>query len=117
MYEYNFSVIPYRTYTHVYSLPDNPVKSQAHTVFSEIAGDPYPNPASNLVHIPFQLPVNVSAGILVLYDLNGQRLLELPVEGSARTVILPTHHLVPGTYVYKVEAEGMQSIARKLIIQ
>ncbi len=66
VYEYDYSVIPYRTDTHVYSLPQSNTKSAEFTAVSPVLGNPYPNPANHQVNIPVELPEGISSAQLVL---------------------------------------------------
>jgi hypothetical protein len=116
VYEYNYSVIPYRTYTHVYGLPEteiNAINGPAQ-LFSQPL--PYPNPAQRLVNIPVAMPAGANSGILELYDLRGNHLLSYPVTGMDVNVVLPTRELAPGTYLYFVETGASRSESRKITI-
>ncbi len=116
-YEYDYSVIPYRTYTHVYSLPNQTTKSVSPSISSFETGDAYPNPASRQVNIPIVLPGGVSSGTLEITDLNGRKILTYPVTGTDKNVVVPTRQLAPGTYLYQVSAGSSLSAARKIVIQ
>jgi hypothetical protein len=117
VYEYDYSVIPYRTYTHVYSLPEPAVKSGDVAVQASGMAPPYPNPAHSQIIIPVTLPGGVDSGSLEVFDLNGKRVLSHSFRGSSGNVELPTHQLVPGSYIYHVEAGGIRSAARKFVIR
>lgn len=116
VYEYNYSVIPYRTYTHVYSLPGSNVSASVHTDGPVPLAHPYPNPAGRLVHIPVALPSDALSGSLQVCDLNGIPMLNLPVTADESQVVLSTSQLAPGTYLYYVETGQSRSGAGKLIV-
>jgi len=117
VYEYNYSVIPYRTYTHVYSLPESSTKT-AFSAESVIGlGEAFPNPAGDQVHIPVHLPSGMESVSLEIVDLSGQTVLSRPVYRSASTLALPTNQLAPGTYLYYVNARGIKSPSKKMVIQ
>lgn len=117
VYEYNYSVIPYRTYTHVYSLPETSTKATFNLEPAIGLGEAFPNPTGDQVHIPVQLPVAVKSGILEIVDLNGQRMLSQPVRSSASLLTIPTNQLVPGTYLYYLAAGSQRSSSKKLVIK
>lgn len=117
VYEYNYSVIPYRTYTHVYNLPGSATKSADYTISTLEMGNAFPNPASQQVHIPILLPEGIHSATLVLFDVNGQRMMDYPVTSSSRNLILPTHQLVPGTYMYYLDFGHTHSVAKKIVIR
>jgi hypothetical protein len=116
-YEYNFSVIPYRTYTHVYSLPGQDTRSVSQSLTGFDTGNPYPNPSGGEVRIPVVLPPGVESAKLELWDLYGRRILGHPVSGSTGDLLLPSHSLEPGSYIYQVNAPGWKSSAKQIIIR
>lgn len=120
VYEYNYSVIPYRTYTHVFSLPETDTTEtgapdQVSTL--EVPRYPFPNPADHQVHIPVMLPEGIQSGTLELFDLNGKMVMSHPVTGSTGNLVLPTHQLVPGTYIYQVDLGHMRLPSKKIVIR
>ena len=116
VYEYNYSVIPYRTYTHVYSLPESSTKSSEYFGTAPALGHPYPNPANYQVHIPVELPADMSSAQLVLYNLNGQKVLSYPVSDSEEHILLTTRLMDPGTYLYSFQSDGWHSESKKVVI-
>lgn len=116
-YEYNYSIIPYRTYTHVYSLPEESTKSGSHSVTAVTQGDAYPNPSSHQVTIPVSIPEGNRSGTLEITDLYGRKVMSYPIQPSTSHVSLPARHLAPGTYLYQVHSGSMQSEAKKLIVR
>jgi len=116
VYEYDYSVIPFRTYTHVYGLPGSETKSSEYTISTMSLDNPFPNPASRQVHIPVKLPEGIHSGTLELFDLNGQRIISYPVTETTGNLILPTQQLSPGTYIYHVDSGQWRSEAKKIVI-
>jgi hypothetical protein len=115
-YEYNYSVIPYLTSTHVYGLPGQSTKTAEKEVAS-VTGIAYPNPASSQVHIPVTLPEGTTSGILEISDLNGRLLLRFPVEGPEAHVVVPVSQLAPGTYLYSLRTGDSLQEARKIVVR
>jgi len=117
VYEYNYSVIPYRTYTHVYSLPESATKSvqSLEAVFG--LGEAFPNPSGDQVIFPIQLPAHIPSGTLEIVGLHGQRVMSLPLHRSASTLAIPTNRLAPGTYLYYIDAGQQRSASKKMVIQ
>ena len=116
-YEYNYSVIPYRTNTHVYSLPDQSTKSASQIIDPVGLGNAYPNPAGQQVHIPFTMPEGVSSGMLVISDLNGKQVLNYPLTPSSDHVLIPTRTFTPGTYIYYLDTDLGRSEGKKIVIR
>ena len=117
LYEYDYSVIPYRTYTHVYSLPESATKSADHVISNIGLGNPFPNPASQQIHIPLDLPKEIHSGVLNIFDMDGRKIRNYPIKGNPEILTLQTVDLLPGTYLYQVDAEQWQSGAKKMVIQ
>ncbi|MEN8228434.1 MAG: T9SS type A sorting domain-containing protein [Bacteroidota bacterium] len=116
VYEYNFSVIPYRTYTHVYSLSESATKSSEYTISTMRLDNPFPNPASRQVHIPVQLPEGIHSGTLELFGLNGQKIMSFPVTETTGNLTVPSQQLSSGTYLYHIDSEQWRSEAKKIVI-
>lgn len=116
LYEYDYSLIPYRTYTHVYSLPESTTKSADYTRSTMDLGNAYPNPAAQQVHIPVQLPNGHHSGTLELFDVHGQMTKSFPVTGITGHYTMPTNQLIPGTYIYHLSSGNWRSEARKIVI-
>jgi len=116
VYEYNYSVIPYRTYTHVYSLPQTGTKSTAQTLYAPGMGNPYPNPANDQVYIPIELPEGTSSAQLILFNLNGEVVLSYPLTSSEKQILLPARQMDPGTYLYSIQTEAWRSPSKKVVI-
>ncbi len=117
VYQYDYSVIPYRTYTHVYGLPEETEPSGSYTPTSFNTGNAFPNPASTLVNIPVHLPEGVESGSLEISDMNGRKVLSYPVTESTGNVPIPASQLSPGTYLYNIKTGSGQSEARKIVIR
>lgn len=121
VYQYDYSLIPYRTYTHVYGLPEAPVKSQEEFSILTEPGLPYPNPAKEQVTLPIRFPAQApggaGSGTLHLYDMSGKLILEYPVKRSEEHVVVSTRNLKPGTYLYHISSGGIRTMAKKLLIR
>ncbi len=116
VYEYDYSVIPYETSTHVYSLPEATTKAVSHSL-TQLQGAAYPNPANRLINIPVSLPNGVSSGTLDLMDMNGRKVLSYPVSQAKGNVVLPTSQLKSGTYLYQINTIESVSEIRKIVVR
>jgi hypothetical protein len=116
VYEYNYSVIPYRTYTHVYSLPGSEINA-AMSPASQVALPPaYPNPAEGLIHIPVMLPGASVTGSIEILDLEGRLLLSYPVTRDDEHVVLPTQSFAPGAYLYYIKSGDSRTGTAKFVV-
>jgi Secretion system C-terminal sorting domain len=118
VYEYDYSVIPYLTKTHVYSLPEASTKSVSLSL-TKLQGNAYPNPADKLINIPISLPEGAFSGTLDLMDMNGRKLMSFPVTAGTRNMVLSTSHLHSGTYLYQINTDTGKRApeARKILIR
>ena len=116
-YEYDYSLVPYRTKTLVHSLPGGSTKAASQAVSQSGVGNAYPNPASRQVIIPVSLPEGTGPATLVVTDLQGRNVMNYPVNSTAGHVVLPARELSPGTYLYHVRTGNTQSGARKIVIR
>ena len=115
-YNYDYSVIPYRTYTQVYRL-DEGSQVSSRSISSLESGNAYPNPARGQITIPVELPEGVSKASLVITDMHGRQMLSYPLRGDSDMVLLPAASIPPGTYVYRIDAGAQSPEARKFIIR
>ncbi len=115
-YEYDFSVIPYRTYTHVYSLPGSSTKSVTSASLPE-TGLVYPNPSDGQVKVLLPSDRPFRTGTFRLFNMRGERIWEKSVSATGRSVILPDGLLVPGTYLYRLESGPASYLSGKVIIR
>lgn len=115
-YQYDQSIIPYRTTTHVYALPGGSTKSAGRIANARI-GNAYPNPASHQIRIPVTLPEGISMGRLVISDLNGKVVKDFHVDRSTGEVTFPAGRITSGTYLYYIRTDHFQTPAGKVVIR
>ena len=116
-YQYDYAVVPFRTYTHVYGLPETGGPSISEVVLGFDPGNAFPNPATTMISIPASLPEGVRSGSLEIVDMNGRKVLSYPLTESTGQVQLPTRRLASGTYLYQISAGNRKSEAKKIVIR
>lgn len=117
VYQYDYSVIPYRTSTHVYALPGQTEPSAVSAFSGFNPGDAYPNPGRQIINIPAKLPEGISGGALEIYDMHGRKIRSYPLSPSSNNVQLSAGQLASGTYLYQIAAGDKISEARKIVIR
>ena len=117
VYKYDYSVIPYRTSTYVYALPEEEEPAASYDITGFSPGNAYPNPGHEQVNIPVSLPEGVYSGSLEIMDMNGRKILSYPVTASMRHLQLSTRQMPPGTYLYQLNAGQVQSGVKKIVIR
>ena len=77
----------------------------------------YPNPAANSVRIQYVSEKNISNAKVVLYDMKGNCLNEVPVSAQNGDVTLDLSNLAAGVYMYGVVANGIRCQFQKLMVR
>ena len=115
---YDYSLTPSTVNTMVYAIP-----GQITTDVAKIQvkgpgplGKAFPNPASDVVTIPFTLPENVTQAELKLFSANGTLVRSFSIDHSFENLILQTNDLVAGMYLYRIESANFKSDGYKLTI-
>lgn len=119
IYAYDYSSWPYDMSTSIFELPGYPYLLKNAEVSSKSAsiGDAYPNPASNFVTVDYALPYGVSEANLMIYDMGGVLMKSYRVDKYFNALQLNAGTLLPGSYLYNIEADGIKSESKQLIIK
>ena len=79
----------------------------------------YPNPVSNRTTIPYFLPDNVNNAQIIISNMLGQQIKQIPVEGKGRSEITLNLKVSPsayGTYTYTLIADGEVIAAKNMVL-
>jgi len=79
----------------------------------------YPNPVSSRTTIPYFLPDNVNNAHIIISNMLGQQIKQIPVEGKGRSEITLNLKVSPsayGTYTYTLVADGEIVVAKNMIL-
>ena len=82
-------------------------------------GQSYPNPALDQATVPYQLPEQVSAAAIQVYELVTGRLvltLALPAESGKAQATLDLSNLQSGFYTYSLMVEGQAVATKKMVV-
>jgi hypothetical protein len=102
-YIYDYSVIPYTMETGVYGLPGSLLTTPDNSEMpSADAGSPFPNPAENMVIIPYLMPESSNGGTLVLMNQSGQILQEYRLNPGTSQIQIRTDAYPTGLVFYKI---------------
>ncbi len=77
---------------------------------------PYPNPAKESIQLTYDLQ-NAQEGTIRVFNINGQEVKSLKVDGNADAVQLKTSGMASGNYFYTVEANGTVVGKNRFIVQ
>jgi hypothetical protein len=111
VFAYDNSVSPYLIQTYLFTLPNS---SSAINYLSARLGDPFPNPASDFINLP--LGSEGTKGIIQVFGLSGQKILEQDVRGES-TFHLNTRHWSPGVYTYRLVNMGLTTQSKEFIVR
>ncbi|MFA5416969.1 MAG: T9SS type A sorting domain-containing protein [Bacteroidales bacterium] len=111
---YDFSVSPYNVHTRVYGVPGTLNSIPEPTGL--LMGNAFPNPATNMIHIPLSTESQQHSSQLTLLDVNGTILRQESIPPHQQIYQLNTQALSTGTYFYIVETNGRKSVARKIVV-
>ncbi len=119
VWEYDFSVFPEKVNTKVYSIPGQTATSindfPAGKRFS--LRNAFPNPTSNTVTIPYNLPFNVNQAELKVYNVSGNLVKLYVVDHTFDNIVVQTNDLADGMYFYRIEAGEFKSETYKLSVR
>ena len=92
-------------------------KSQAQTTILSPSIWGYPNPTVDWMDVVYQLPDEVTTGVLEINGVSGQLIQSIPIHQNNGIVTLNTSRWSPGIYFARLSIEGMQSNPYKIIIR
>lgn len=118
LYSYDYSITNYKIWTDIYKVPGTPyfLKAKGETT-SAVLSDAYPNPSREIATIAYELPTGIFEAELNVYDMGGKKVAGYRVDRNFSDLQIPTGSLLPGNYLYYIEAQGARSEAKKLIVQ
>lgn len=112
VYIYDYSLSVYITATLVYALPDKVAGIKNGETQNLL---PYPNPAAQEINIPIGNQLQQTSHFIVISDLNGKEYLKVPVEQGQSLSNISTSSLPSGSYIYRVEGNGISRPAGKFV--
>jgi hypothetical protein len=77
----------------------------------------YPNPAISVVNIDYTLSSSISRAAVVISNMLGCRVKEIPLTESAGKIQLPVYDLVNGIYFYSLVGDDRVILTRKFIVE
>ncbi|HEX7415356.1 MAG TPA: T9SS type A sorting domain-containing protein [Bacteroidia bacterium] len=76
----------------------------------------YPNPASNVTTIDYNLPDGANQGDIVFYNLQGLEVKRYKVDKAFSSLLISTNDIAAGTYFYQLQIGGNASAAKKMVV-
>jgi len=78
--------------------------------------EPYPNPARNYTQVDYHIPASTNDARLVIRDLVGKQVLDLPLSSENNQIRIPTNQLSNGLYIYSLIYHDRIHDSKRLII-
>ena len=116
-YCFDYKNFPETVWTNIYNLPGAPVVSILENDAPELWMNAFPNPASQTVKVAYNLPENISGGVLHLLDNNGRKVEQFLIDNHSDHLALDVTRFGSGVYHYFIEYENTKTPSKKLIIQ
>ena len=117
-YCFDYSVFPEKVWTVIYNLPG---KVYSFASFSAEQPDlllkSYPNPATDLVTVNYDLPANVGTGKLYLMDNSGRAVSSYIIDQHTDHLELNVGGLSDGVYHYFIEYGNTRSESKKMVVR
>lgn len=105
----NSSTITY-SYS-VYSCYGNYSPNNAIQSFSNIIATPYPNPAVNIINLPYKL-MSGKTSVIKIYNMNGQMMDSYNIGSDFEAISIDVSRYAKGVYTYEYDG-----ISNKFIVQ
>lgn len=117
-YCFDYSLYPEKVWTNIYSLGGSLTSAlDISAKQTDSFLNAYPNPASEIVKIAYELPENVKNAYLYLIDSNGRSVKNYQIDSHIDNLALDVNDLSAGVYQYYIEYNNIRTEAKKIIIQ
>lgn len=101
----------------VWSCPGTMQKAKQMSNDPASLGQSFPNPTTDFVTIPYQLPKNTNEGVIKLYSNNGSFIRSWKVDNTFNDLKLSLYSLPAGMYYYVLETKGNEAVTKSLVVQ
>ena len=117
-YVWDYSIFPYTVETQVYSVPGQ-ISTTTETIpqKNELIQNIFPNPATSNIIIEYELPDGVSEGLLHIIDIHGRIIDNYKIDRTFNNLHLDIVNYPKGTYICRLQANGMASDIQKFVVQ
>ncbi|QRR01563.1 T9SS type A sorting domain-containing protein [Dyadobacter sandarakinus] len=77
----------------------------------------YPNPASEFADVDYNIMSNVRDAKLIIYNVLGSQMAELPLNKSGRKLRVNTKDMPTGLYFYQLSLDGQKVATKKMLVR
>jgi hypothetical protein len=117
-YCFDYAVYPEKVWTNIYSLPGTLVT--ATNIFggqSAVSMNAYPNPATDIIKLDYDLPANVKSASLNVVNSNGRTVKNFMIDRHSDHLALSIGELSAGVYYYYIEYDNMHTLSKKMVVK
>jgi hypothetical protein len=76
-----------------------------------------PNPFGSITTIGYKLPASYNTAQLLIFDMNGKQMRDVPLQGSgAAEIAFQANELAPGMYLYSLVVDGTEIDTKRMIL-
>ncbi len=117
-YCFDYSVSPEKVWTNIYNLPGTLVSIQGLSQSQpNLFLNAWPNPATDIIRLEYELPANTRSARLNLADSNGRPVKNFRIDSHSDHVALDVNDLSSGVYFYFIEYDNLRSISKKIVVR
>jgi hypothetical protein len=117
-YCYDYSVFPEIIWTNIYSLPGTYIPLENLAVKQpELFLEAYPNPATDIIRLAYELPANTKSAKMNLLDSTGRIVKNFQIDGHSDHIVLNVNDLSAGIYYYNIEYNNLRTTSKKVVVQ
>lgn len=117
-YCFDYAVFPEKVWTNIYSVSGIPVFSASISdKQQDVLLKAYPNPASEVIRLEYQLPANVKSAILNVFNTSGLLIKNFAIDRHSDHIAMNVNDLTAGTYLYNIEFDNQRTTSKKIVVQ
>lgn len=117
-YCFDYSGFPEKVWTNIYSLTGIPVISASISdKQQDVLLNAWPNPATEVIRLEYELPANVKIASLNVYDASGRKVKNFAIDSHSDHIAMNVNDLAAGTYLYNIEYDNQRTISKKIVVQ
>jgi len=116
-YCFDYSVFPEKVWTNIYNISGSPVFSASISdKQQDVLLNAWPNPASEVIRLEYELPLNVKSASLNVYDTSGRKIKDFVIDSHSDHIAMNVNDLAAGTYLFNIEYDNIRTSAKKIVI-
>lgn len=117
-YCFDYSVFPETVWTNIYNLSGSLVSAlNISSQQTDSFLNAWPNPASEIIRLEYELPANIKSASLNVYDTNGRKVKNFQIDNHSDNIAMNVNDLATGTYLYNIEYDNQRTISKKIVVQ